>query len=135
MKTSCTDIKTKVKSKAQTRSKAMIAFDLNIASPAPLTKTQKAELTAIASQPEASINHSDISPLADAFWQSALRNPFYKTTEQDADYDRWFHAKVQASLDGLKDGTNRVLTDAEWQARRGELLAKLKAMHVAKRVG
>jgi hypothetical protein len=26
---------------------------------------------------------------------------------KDADYDRWFDAKVQASMDGVQDGTNR----------------------------
>lgn len=52
--------------------------------------------------------------------------------QQDADYDRWFRAKVQASLDGIKDGTNRVYSEAEWKIKRSELVAKLKALQAAK---
>ena len=49
----------------------------------------------------------------------------HEAAQHDADYDRWFHAKVQASLDGLKDGTNRILTDEEVQARRAALIARV----------
>lgn len=56
----------------------------------------------------------------------------HEAAQQDADYDRWFHAKVQASLDGLKDGTNRVYTETEWKIKRSELQAKLKALQAAK---
>jgi hypothetical protein len=57
----------------------------------------------------------------------------HEAAQQDADYDRWFHAKVQASLDGLKDGTNKVLTDAQVRDRRAALRVRLQDMH-ARRV-
>ncbi len=53
----------------------------------------------------------------------------HEAAQQDADYDRWFHAKVQASLDGLKNGTNKVLTDTQVKARRAALHARLQDMH------
>ncbi|MES2945152.1 MAG: hypothetical protein V4772_19980 [Pseudomonadota bacterium] len=53
----------------------------------------------------------------------------HEAAQQDVDYDRWFHAKVQASLDGIKDGTNPVLTDAQVQTRRAALRARLQDMH------
>ena len=52
----------------------------------------------------------------------------HEAAQQDADYDRWFRTKVQASIDGLKDGTNRILTDAEVSARRQALRASVEAM-------
>ena len=52
----------------------------------------------------------------------------HEAAQVDADYDRWFRAKVQASIDGLKDGTNRILTDAEVSARRQALRARVEAM-------
>ena len=66
--------------------------------------------------------------------RSLALNAAHEAAQQDADYDRWFHAKVQASLDGIKDGTNRVYTEAEWKVKRSELLAKLKAQQAAKLV-
>lgn len=50
--------------------------------------------------------------------------------QQDADYDRWFRAKVQSSLDGLKDGTNKVLTDEQVQVRRAALLVRAQRIQV-----
>jgi hypothetical protein len=44
--------------------------------------------------------------------------------QEAADYDRWFDTKVQASIDGLNDGTNRILSDEEVQQRRAALRAK-----------
>ena len=52
--------------------------------------------------------------------------------QADADYDRWFHAKVQASIDGIKDGTNRLLSPQEVDVRRQALRAKLEAMRLAR---
>jgi|GEM_PF-632229 len=55
----------------------------------------------------------------------------HQAAQADADYDRWFHAKVQASLDGITDGTNRLLSDEEVAARRATLHARLESMRVA----
>jgi hypothetical protein len=51
----------------------------------------------------------------------------HEAAQADADYDRWFHAKVQASIDGLKDGSNRVYTAEEWKAVRADMIARIKA--------
>jgi hypothetical protein len=52
-----------------------------------------------------------------------------KATQEAADYDRWFRAKAQAALDGLADGTNRVLRDEEVDARRAALQARVLALN------
>lgn len=64
--------------------------------------------------------------------RSAALKAAHVAAQADADYDRWFRAKAQAALDGLKDGTNRVLTDEEVQTRRAALHARLKAMQTAR---
>jgi len=51
-----------------------------------------------------------------------------KAAHEAADYDRWFRAKAQTALDGLADGSNRVLSDDEVTARRAALQAKVLAM-------
>jgi len=105
---------TKIKSKAKTSPKDAVKFDLDIANPATLTKAQKAELAAIASQSDASINHADIPPLADAFWQTALRNPFYKPTKQsttvrvDSDVLHW----LKSDGKGYQTRINTILRNA-----------------------
>jgi len=55
----------------------------------------------------------------------------HEAAQADADYDRWFRAKTQASIDGLADGSNRVLTDEEVLTRRAALRARLHAMQTA----
>ena len=105
---------TKIRLKAKPTIKGMVRFDLDTANPAPLTKAQKAELATIASQPEASINHADISPLGDAFWQTALRNPFYKPTKQsttvrvDSDVLHW----LKTGGKGYQTRINTILRNA-----------------------
>lgn len=105
---------TKIKSKAKPPTKGMVRFDLDITSPTALTKVQKAELTAVASQPDAAINHADIPPLADAFWQTALRNPFYKPTKQsttvrvDSDVLHWLKSEGK----GYQTRINTILRNA-----------------------
>jgi len=46
----------------------------------------------------------------------------------DTDYDRWFHARVQASLDGIESGSNRLLKQEEVAARRASLRERLESM-------
>lgn len=52
-----------------------------------------------------------------------------KAAHEAADYDRWFRAKAQSALDGLADGTNRVLSANEVDARRAALQARVSALH------
>ena len=58
----------------------------------------------------------------------------HESAQHDAIYDRWFHTKVQASLRGLKDGTNKVLTDKQVQARRAALLARVHSIQAKRAV-
>lgn len=51
----------------------------------------------------------------------------HETAQKDADHDRWFRAKVQASIDGLRDGTYRILITEEWAQRCADLIASIKA--------
>jgi hypothetical protein len=64
--------------------------------------------------------------------RSAALKAAHEAAQADADYDRWFHAKVQASIDGLKDGTNRVYTAEEWKTVRGDMIARIKARQASK---
>ena len=83
---------------------------------------------------ECRINATDWHPQAHALEKvarpdrSVALKAAHEAAQADADYDRWFHAKVQASLDGLADGSNRALSDEEVQTRRAALYARLKAM-------
>ena len=58
----------------------------------------------------------------------------HEAAQADADYDRWFRAKVQASIDGLKDGTNKAYTAEEWTKRRADMIARIKARQSLERV-
>ena len=59
--------------------------------------------------------------------RSAALKAAHEAAQADADYDRWFHAKVQASLDGIADGTNRLYSADEWKIVRAALIARIKA--------
>ncbi|MBK7052351.1 MAG: hypothetical protein IPH54_17595 [Rhodoferax sp.] len=47
----------------------------------------------------------------------------HQAAREAADYDRWFDAKVQASMDGVKDGSNRVYS----RRRSGQFAAEIIA--------
>ena len=64
--------------------------------------------------------------------RSAALKAAHQAAQEAADYDRWFDAKVQASIDGLKDGTNRVLSSEEVQERRATLRTRIQAMQMAR---
>jgi hypothetical protein len=51
----------------------------------------------------------------------------HEAAQVQADYDRWFDAKVQASMDGVKDGSNRVYSEEEWKIVRAAMIARIKA--------
>lgn len=60
--------------------------------------------------------------------RSAALKAAHEAVQADANYDKWFRAQVQGSLDGLADGNNRVLTDVDVQSRRAALQARLQAL-------
>lgn len=63
--------------------------------------------------------------------RSAALKAAHEAAQADADYDRWFRAKAQAALDGLKDGTNKPYTPQEWEARRAALFARFSGKKAA----
>jgi uncharacterized protein (DUF4415 family) len=79
-----------------------------------LTAKQRAEVAALAAQPDKQINKSDIAQLGSDFWKSAVRNPFYKATKQsttvrlDSDVLQW----LKAGGSGYQTRLNAILRDA-----------------------
>ena len=80
----------------------------------PLTEDRKAELKALNELRDDKIDYSDIPPLNDAFWQSAVRNPFYKPTKTsttvrvDADVLAWLKNQGR----GYQTRMNAILREA-----------------------
>jgi uncharacterized protein (DUF4415 family)/uncharacterized DUF497 family protein len=94
------------------KSTVSYAFDPN--NPPPLTAEQKAEIDALARQPDAGIDTSDIPPLGEAFWQNVVRNPFYRPVKQqvtvrvDADVLAWLRSAGR----GYQSKLNAILRQA-----------------------
>ncbi len=71
---------------------------LDPTAPPPLTQAQRAELRALATLPDTTIDTSDIPLLDDDFWRSARPNPYYRpikrqlTLRLDADIIAWLRA-------------------------------------------
>lgn len=63
--------------------------------------------------------------------RSAALKAAHVAAQADADYDKWFRAKVQESIDGLADGTNRVYSPEEWKVIRAQMLARFKTRQAA----
>jgi uncharacterized protein (DUF4415 family) len=80
-------------------SKKIVKRNVNLASLPPLTKKQKAELTALAARPDSEIDFSDIPPLTEEFWKNAVRGKYYKpiktstTVRIDSDVLAWLRAQ------------------------------------------
>lgn len=80
-------------------SKKTVKHTVSLSNLPPLTAEQKAEIKAAAALPDSAIDHSDIPPLSDEFWQKAVHNPFYKPTKTtttvrvDADVLVWLKSK------------------------------------------
>lgn len=41
-----------------------------------------------------------------------------KLAHETGDYDKWLTKKVMASMAGIKDGSNDIISDEDWQAER-----------------
>jgi uncharacterized protein (DUF4415 family) len=65
----------------------------------PLTEQRLAELKVLSELPDSTIDYSDIPPLSDDFWKSAVRNPLYKPVKKhasirlDADVIAWMKSQ------------------------------------------
>lgn len=92
----------------------IVKRDIDLQNLPPLTDDQRARLSLLAKIPDSEIDYSDIPPLGDAFWKSAIRNPFYKPTKQattvriDADVLLW----LKSTGKGYQTRINAILRDA-----------------------
>lgn len=92
----------------------IVKRDIDLQNLPPLTDEQRARLSLLAKMPDSEIDYSDIPPLGDAFWKSAIRNPFYKPTKQattvriDADVLLW----LKSTGKGYQTRINAILRDA-----------------------
>ncbi len=95
-------------------------YELDLAQLPPLSQAQRAELAALSALPDSQIDTSEIPPLSEAFWQQAIRNPFYKPIKQsttvrvDADVLMWLKSKGK----GYHTRINTILRDAMLQEIR-----------------
>lgn len=95
-----------------------VRFEVDLEHLPPLTEQQKAELQALAAQPDSTIDTSDIPPLDDAFWQNAVRNPYYRPTKAsttvrlDADVLAWLKSQGK----GYQTRINAILREAMLRA-------------------
>lgn len=91
-----------------------IKHELDLAQLPPLSGAQRVELAALSALPDSQIDTSEIPLLSDAFWQHAVRNPFYKPIKQsttvrvDSDVLMWLKSKGK----GYHTRINAILRDA-----------------------
>lgn len=92
----------------------IVKRDIDLQNLPPLTDEQRARLSLLAKIPDSEIDYGDIPPLGDAFWKSAIRNPFYKPTKQattvriDADVLLW----LKSTGKGYQTRINAILREA-----------------------
>lgn len=88
--------------------------NIDLKNPPALTAKQRSRLSALAKRPDREIDYSDIPPLTDAFWKSAVRNPLYKPTKQvttvrvDSDVLLWLKGQGK----GYQTRINAILREA-----------------------
>jgi uncharacterized protein (DUF4415 family) len=79
-----------------------------------LTSAQRRELADLVAQPDDKIDYSDIPPLTEKFWRTAVRNPFYRpvkkqiTVRLDADVIAWLRRQGE----GYQTRLNALLRSA-----------------------
>lgn len=77
----------------------IVTFELDLNNPLPLTKTQKAELEALAKMPDSKIDFSEIPPLSENFRENATFGRYFKpvkastTLRVDADVLAWLKSQ------------------------------------------
>ena len=62
-------------------SKKTVKTTFDVTNPPPLSEKQRADVAALQALPDRAVDTSDIAELTPAFWQNAVRNPFYKPTK------------------------------------------------------
>ena len=103
-------------------SKKIVRYEVDLNNLPPLTDGQKAELKALSEMPDSRIDSSDIPPLDAAFWESAVKNPFYRPTQTSAtvrvDSDVLIWLKSQGK--GYQARINAILREAMLRSLRGK---------------
>jgi uncharacterized protein (DUF4415 family) len=100
--------------------KSLVRTVVDLGSLPPLTAAQEVELATLRALGDAAADTSDIAPLPEAFWTSALRNPLYRPTKTsttvriDSDVLAWLRAQGK----GYQSRINAIL--------RREMLTSLK---------
>jgi uncharacterized protein (DUF4415 family) len=98
----------------------IVTYKLDLNNLPPLTKSQKAELAALAARPDSEIDFSDAPELTDEQWKSATRRGFYRPVKQqitarlDSDVLHWLKSQGK----GYQSRMNEIL--------RKEMLAAMK---------
>lgn len=83
----------------------------------PPTDAQKRRLKKVAERAEETIDTSEIPPLSDEFWKTAVRNPFYRPVKQqvtlrlDADVISWLRRQGK----GYQSRANALLRAAMFE--------------------
>jgi len=100
--------------------KQLVKYTVDLASPPPLTKKQKAELAALRARSDKDIDYGDIPRLSEGFFKHAVRGRFYKPTKTsttlriDADVLAWLRTQGK----GYQSRINAIL--------RREMLESIK---------
>lgn len=91
---------------------------VDLKNPPTLTDEQRARLSLMAKMPDSELDYSEIPSMGDAFWKSAVRNPFYKPTKQattvriDADVLLWLKGQGK----GYQTRINAILRNSMVQS-------------------
>jgi len=80
-------------------SKKLVKRKVDLANLPPLTKRQRTKLAELAARPDGKVDFSDIPPLTEDFWKTAIRGKFYKpvktstTVRIDSDVLAWLRGQ------------------------------------------
>ena len=83
----------------------------------PMTPARKRKLARLAARPDSEIDFSEIPPLKDSFWKSAVRNPLYRpvkrqlTVRLDADVIAWLRQQGKGYQTRLNQLLREVMLD------------------------
>lgn len=104
--------------------KDTVNYVLDTKQPPALTAAQKAEVESLAALPDEEIDTSEIAPLTEAFWQNAVRNPFYRPVKQqltvrlDADVLAWLRSAGRGYQTKLNEILRRAMLREITSGRR-----------------
>ncbi len=95
-------------------SKTLVKRTVDLTNMPPLTDEQKAEIAALAAQPDTAIDTSDLPVMPEGFWKNAVRGRFYKPTKTsttvriDSDVLAWLRSQGE----GYQTRLNAILRRA-----------------------